>query len=127
MTHSRSFAAGIAGGPVTDWRDYDSIYTERYMLMPQNNPEGYRRSAPRLNAADLHGRLLLIHGTTDDNVHAQNTLQFAYELQQAGKPFEMMLYPRTRHTVTDKETLLHLQRTVLEFLRRTVLATPSQN
>lgn len=121
MTHSKSFAAGIAGGPVTDWRNYDSIYTERYMLLPQNNPEGYRRSATRLNAADLHGRLLLIHGTTDDNVHAQNTLQFAHELQQAGIPFEMMLYPRTKHTVTDKETLLHLQRTVLEFLRRSVL------
>ena len=121
LTHSKSFAAGIAGGSVTDWRDYDSIYTERYMLLPQNNPEGYRRSSPRFKAADLHGSLLLIHGTTDDNVHAQNTLQFAYELQQAGKPFEMMLYPRTRHAVTDKETLLHVQRTVLSFLRRTIL------
>jgi len=120
LTHSKSFAAGIAGGSVTDWRDYDSIYTERYMLMPQNNPEGYRRSSPRFNAADLHGSLLLIHGTTDDNVHAQNTLQFAYELQQAGKPFEMMLYPRTKHSVTDEETLLHLQRTVLAFLQRTI-------
>ena len=121
MTHSKSFAAGISGAPVTDWRDYDSIYTERYMLMPQNNPEGYKRSSPRFNAADLHGSLMLIHGTTDDNVHAQNTLQFAYELQQLGKPFEMMMYPRTKHSVTDKETLLHLQRTVLSFLQRTIL------
>jgi dipeptidyl-peptidase-4 len=121
MTHSKSFAAGIAGGPVTDWRDYDSIYTERLMLKPENNPEGYRRSSPRFNAADLHGRLLLIHGTTDDNVHAQNTFQFAHELQKAGKPFEMMLYPRTKHSVTDETTLFHLQTTVLDFLRRTIL------
>jgi dipeptidyl-peptidase 4 len=125
MTHSKSFAAGISGAPVTDWRDYDSIYTERYMLMPQNNPEGYKRSSPRFNAADLHGQLMLIHGTTDDNVHAQNTLQFAYDLQQLGKPFEMMMYPRTKHSVTDKETLLHIQRTILGFLQRTILATPS--
>jgi dipeptidyl-peptidase-4 len=121
MTHSKAFPVGISGAPVTDWRDYDSIYTERLMLMPQNNEEGYRRSAPRFKAADLHGQLMLIHGTTDDNVHVQNTLQFAYELQQAGKPFEMMLYPRAKHTVTDKETLLHLQRTVLGFLKRTIL------
>jgi dipeptidyl-peptidase-4 len=127
LTHSKSFAAGIAGAPVTDWRDYDSIYTERYMLMPQNNPEGYKRSSPRFAAADLSGKLMLIHGTTDDNVHAQNTLQFAYDLQQLGKPFEMMMYPRTKHSVTDKETLLHIQQTVLAFLGRTILATPSQN
>jgi dipeptidyl-peptidase-4 len=121
MTHSKSFAAGIAGAPVTDWRAYDSVYTERLMLMPQNNPEGYRRSSPRFNAADLHGRLLLIHGTTDDNVHPQNTFQFAHELQKAGKTFEMMLYPRTKHSVTDKTTLFHVQRTVLDFLGRTIL------
>ena len=88
---------GIAGGSVTDWRDYDTIYTERYMLMPQNNPEGYRRSSPRFAAADLSGALLLVHGTMDENVHMQNTLQFAYALQQAGKQFDMMLYPRSRH------------------------------
>jgi dipeptidyl-peptidase-4 len=121
LTHSRTFAAGISGAPVTDWRDYDTVYTERLMGKPQNNEEGYRKSSPRFDAKDLHGRLLLIHGTTDDNVHAQNTLQFAYELQQLGKPFEMMLYPRTRHSVTDKRTQLHLQRTMLDFIRRTIV------
>ena len=121
LTHSKSFAAGIAGAPVTDWRNYDSIYTERVMLMPQNNPDGYRNSSPRFNAADLHGRLLLLHGTTDDNVHPQNTMQFARELQKAGKTFEMMMYPRTRHSVTDKEVLFHVQKTILEFLGRTIL------
>ena len=127
MTHSKTFSAGVAGGSVTDWRDYDTIYTERLMLMPQNNPEGYRKSSPRFAAKDLHGRLLLIHGTTDDNVHDQNTIQFAYELQQLGIPFEMMLYPRTRHAVTDKKTLRHMQMTVLEFIKRNLLAEPSQN
>ncbi|HVE73374.1 MAG TPA: S9 family peptidase [Thermoanaerobaculia bacterium] len=127
MTHSKSFAAGIAGAPVTDWRTYDSIYTERLMLMPQNNPEGYDRSSPSMAAANLHGRLLLMHGTTDDNVHAQNALQFADALQKAGKTFEMMMYPQTRHTVTNKTKLFHVQRTVLDFLQRTILATPSQN
>src|SRR5687768_3342483 len=118
MTHSKSFAAGIAGGSVTDWRDYDSIYTERYMLMPQNNPEGYQKSSPRFAAKDLHGRILLVHGATDDNVHVQNTMQFARELQQAGKQFEMMIYPQTRHSVTNKKTQLHLQGLMLDFVRR---------
>jgi dipeptidyl-peptidase 4 len=118
MTHSKIFSAGISGAPVTDWRDYDSIYTERLMMMPQNNPEGYEKASPRFAAKDLHGRLLLIHGTTDDNVHVQNTMQFAWELQQAGKPFEMMVYPKTRHTVTDKKTQYHLQGLMLDFIKR---------
>jgi dipeptidyl-peptidase-4 len=126
MTHSKSFAAGIAGGPVADWRDYDSIYTERYMLMPQNNADGYRKSSPRFDAEKLHGNLLLVHGTTDDNVHVQNTIQVAYELQQLGKPFEMMLLPRTRHTVSQKNTLAFMQKTMLEFVKRQLLAAPSQ-
>jgi dipeptidyl-peptidase-4 len=120
LTHSRTWSAGISGAPVLDWRDYDSVYTERYMRTPKNNPDGYRKSSPRFDAKSLHGRLLLIHGTTDDNVHAQNTLQFAYDLQQLGKPFEMMLYPRTKHSVTDKRTVFHIQQTVLDFLKRTL-------
>ena len=127
MTHSTSWTAGIAGGPVTDWRDYDTVYTERLMMTPQNNPDGYRRTAPRHAAADLQGRLLLVHGTMDDNVHMQNTLQFAYELQRAGKDFELMLYPRSRHSVTDPQLNLHLRRTMLDFVQRAVAtggATP---
>lgn len=121
LTHSKQWSSGIAGAPVTDWRDYDSIYTERLMLMPQNNPDGYRAASPRFAAKDLHGRLLLIHGTTDDNVHVQNTIQFAYELQQLGIPFEMMLYPKTRHSVIDKKTQFHLQGVMLDFIRRQLL------
>lgn len=118
LTHSKKWSSGIAVAPVIDWRTYDSIYTERLMLLPQNNPDGYRASSPRFDAKDLHGRLLLIHGTTDDNVHLQNTIQFAYELQQLGKPFEMMLYPKTRHTVYDKKTQFHMQGLMLDFIRR---------
>ena len=101
LTHSTSFAMGIAGGTVTDWRDYDTVYTERYMGLPQDNPDGYHKSSPRWAAKDLHGALLLVHGAIDDNVHLQNTLQFAYELQKAQKPFRLMLYPKSRHGVTD--------------------------
>jgi dipeptidyl-peptidase-4 len=111
---------GIAGGSVTDWRDYDTIYTERYMLMPQNNPEGYKKSSPRFAAKDLHGQLLLIHGTMDDNVHMQNTLQFAYELQKAGKPFELMLYPRSRHGVSDPPLVKHMRTMMVDFILRTL-------
>ena len=118
LTHSDRFAMGIAGGSVTDWRDYDTIYTERYMRTPQNNPDGYRRSAPRFAAADLSGALLLVHGTLDENVHMQNTLQFAYALQQAGKRFEMMLYPRSRHRLGGLDLEHHRHTMMLDFVVR---------
>lgn len=120
LTHSTSWAAGIVGAPVTDWRDYDTVYTERLMKMPQNNPEGYRRSAPRFAANRLHGRMLLIHGSTDDNVHVQNSVQFAYELQRAGKSFEMMIYPRSRHAIGDPLLNKHLRQTMFDFTMRTI-------
>jgi dipeptidyl-peptidase-4 len=90
------------------------------MKTPQNNPEGYRKSAPRFAAASLHGAMLLIHGTIDDNVHMQNSEQFAYELQRAGKPFEMMVYPRSRHGITDPRLNKHLQQTIFDFVMRTI-------
>jgi dipeptidyl-peptidase-4 len=116
LTHSQSFKIGIAGGSVTDWRDYDSIYTERYMGTPQNNPEGYRKASPLHNAKDLHGKILLIHGTMDDNVHVQNTIQFAYELQKANKPFQLMLYPKSRHGVTDPLLVKHMRQMMTDFI-----------
>ena len=116
LTHSKSFKIGIAGGSVTDWRDYDSIYTERYMQTPQNNPEGYKKSSPVHAAKDLHGKLLLIHGAIDDNVHMQNTIQFVYELQKAGKQFELMLYPKSRHGVTDPPLLKHMRQLMTDFI-----------
>ncbi len=116
LTHSRRWTMGIAGGSVTDWRDYDTIYTERYMRMPQHNPDGYRRSSPRFDAADLHGALLLVHGSMDENVHMQNTLQFALALQQAGKPFDMMIYPQSRHRLGGPDLELHRREKMLAFV-----------
>ncbi|MDA1183936.1 MAG: S9 family peptidase [Acidobacteria bacterium] len=124
LTHSSSWAAGIVGAPVTDWRNYDTVYTERYMKTPQHNPEGYRLTAPRLAAAGLRGRLLLIHGGVDDNVHRQNSEQFVYALQQAGKPFEMMIYPRQRHGVTDPRLNAHLRRLMFDFIMRSTADAP---
>ena len=116
LTHSQSFKIGIAGGSVTDWRDYDTIYTERYMQTPQNNPEGYKKSSPVNAAKNLHGKLLLIHGAIDDNVHMQNTMQFVYELQKAGKQFELMLYPKSRHGVSDPLLLKHMRQMMTDFI-----------
>ncbi|MEM7782038.1 MAG: DPP IV N-terminal domain-containing protein [Planctomycetota bacterium] len=117
LTRSRSFKMGISGAPVTDWKNYDSIYTERYMGTPQNNPEGYKATSVLYNnAKNLHGKLLLIHGTIDDNVHLNNTIQFAKELQYAGKQFELMLYPSNRHSVRDKKQAAHLRKLMTQFV-----------
>jgi Dipeptidyl aminopeptidases/acylaminoacyl-peptidases len=121
LTHSRSFSMGIAEAAVSDWRSYDTIYTERYLGLPADNPDGYRDSSPRSRAADLAGKLLLIHTALDDNVHPQNTTQFAYELQRAGKPFQMMTYPKSAHGVTDPQLAPHLQQTMLDFTTQNLL------
>ncbi len=126
LTHSTSFAMGIAGGTVADWRDYDSVYTERYMGLPQENPDGYRNSSPRWSAANLHGALLLLHGAVDDNVHMQNTLQFAYELQKAQKPFRLMLYPKSRHGVTDPLLVRQMRTLMLDFTLEHLLPNVAQ-
>ncbi|MEO6596991.1 MAG: DPP IV N-terminal domain-containing protein [Planctomycetota bacterium] len=98
LTHSKKFALGLAGAGVHDWQLYDTIYTERYMRTPQENKAGYDGTSVIKKAADLHGHLVLLHGTMDDNVHMQNTMQLVWELQKAGKQdFELMVYPRSRH------------------------------
>jgi dipeptidyl aminopeptidase/acylaminoacyl peptidase len=114
MTHSQIFAAGVAGAPVTDWHNYDTIYTERYMSTPDENPEGYDSTSVVKAAAKLHGKLLLVHGVMDDNVHMQNTLQFAQALQQSNKDFEIMFYPRSRHGGFGP----HYERLMIEFMQR---------
>lgn len=118
MTHSKMWKMGIAGGTGTDWRLYDSIYTERYMMMPQNNPKGYDDSSIVKAAKNLHGRLLLIHGLMDDNVHPQNTIQFANELQKHDKQFELMLYPTQRHGVTNPQQVKHMYTLMTEYILR---------
>ena len=102
------FKAGVAVAPVTDWRDYDSIYTERYMGLPSDNEDGYRKSSPVNFAADLHGRLLEVHGTGDDNVHMQNTIQMVNAFINSGKQFQLMLYPRKTHGISGKVARTHL-------------------
>ncbi len=121
MTHSDLFAAGIAGAPVTDWHNYDTIYTERYMDTPQENPDGYETTSVVGAAADLHGRLLILHGVMDDNVHMQNTLQFVNALQKADKQFELMFYPKSRHGIRGK----HYNRLIVDFITRT-LSKPTE-
>jgi dipeptidyl-peptidase-4 len=101
LTHSTKFALGIAGAGVYDWRLYDSIYTERYMNLPDANREGYDATSVIKAANRLHGHLVLIHGTMDDNVHVQNTIQLLWELEKANKQnFELMLYPRSQHGIS---------------------------
>ena len=116
LTHSSGFKIGIAGAPVTDWKLYDTIYTERYMGLPQENPEGYKKSSILESADALSGKLLLIHGTIDDNVHLQNTIQLIERLQKKGKSFEMMLYPKSRHGIRNTTRQDHLYRLMTRFI-----------
>ena len=116
MTQCDLLAAGIAGAPVTDWREYDTIYTERYMQTPQLNPDGYDATSAVLAADRLHGRLLILHGAIDDNVHLQNTTRLVDALQRAGKQFELMIYPGNRHGLWGQ----HYQRLRYDFIQRTV-------
>lgn len=116
MTHSKVFQAGISGAPVTDWRNYDSIYTERYMGLPSDNLEGYKRSSVVEAAANLSGDLLLIHGGIDDNVHVNNSMQLVKALQDSGVSFEMMIYPANRHAVTQENQVRHMRKLMTDFL-----------
>jgi dipeptidyl-peptidase 4 len=102
------FKTGVSVAPVTDWRDYDSIYTERYMGLPLDNEDGYRDSSPVNFAGDLKGSLLEVHGTSDDNVHMQNTIQMVNAFINSGKQFELMLYPRKTHGIAGKQARSHL-------------------
>ena len=118
LTRSKEFKAGISGAPVTDWRYYDTKWAEALAGMPAENPEGYERASLVKRAGELHGRLLLVHGTYDDNVHPQNTQAFADALIQSGKLFEQMIYPMRKHGFTDRAAQMHLQRTMLDFWKR---------
>ena len=102
------FRTGVSVAPVTDWRNYDSIYTERYMGLPRDNADGYRKSSPVNFAADLQGSLLEVHGTSDDNVHVQNTIQMVNAFINAGKQFQLMLYPRKTHGIAGKVARTYL-------------------
>ena len=114
LTHSDRFKAGIAVAPISNQRDYDSTYTERYMGLPKDNATGYDDSTVSA-AGNLHGRLLLVHGTSDDNVHFQNTIQMTDALIKAGKQFRMMVYPNKTHGISGTETQRQLFQMMEEF------------
>ena len=109
------FKAGFAGGPVTDWRYYDSIYTERYLGLPQKNGKGYQDSSPVKYAAQLKGKLLIAHGTGDDNVHYANTLAVINDLIEAGKYVEVLAFPGRGHGVSDPPARRVLMQRVTQF------------
>ncbi len=110
------FKAGIAVAPVTNWRYYDSIYTERFMRTPQENPKGYDDNSPTTYANLLKGNYLLIHGTADDNVHFQNAMEFSEALIQANKQFEFMAYPDKNHGIYGGQTRPQLYQKMTDFL-----------
>lgn len=120
MTSSKEFRAGVAVAAVSDWRYYDSIWAETFMKRPLDNPEGYERTSHAARAKNLHGRLLLVHGTYDDNVHPQNAWRFADELVEAGITFDMMIYPMRKHSIRDDAAQKHLYQTMIEFWERTL-------
>jgi dipeptidyl-peptidase-4 len=111
------FRAGVAGAPVTDWRNYDTIYTERYMGLPAENAEAYQNSALPRSAGNLKGSLLIVHNLEDDNVLFQNSVQMIAALERAGKQFETLLYTQKTHAVTGEETR-HLNAAMLDFFAR---------
>ena len=110
------FKLGIAVAPVTTWRYYDTIYTERYLQTPQENPQGYDENSPINFAGLMKGKYLLIHGTADDNVHYQNAVEMAEALIQKNKEFEFMTYPDKNHGIYGGNTRLHLYQKMTDFI-----------
>ncbi len=108
MTHSDRFRAGVAVAPVTNQANYDTIYTERYMGQLADDPTGYAQSDVTKAAANLYGALLLVHGTGDDNVHFQNSMQMIDALIKAGKQFRLMIYPNKTHSISGSDARTHL-------------------
>lgn len=116
------FSTGIAVAPVTNWRYYDNIYTERFMRTPQENANGYDDNSPINHVDKLKGNFLLIHGTADDNVHVQNSIDLVTALVAANKQFEMQLYPNSNHGIyTGKNTRMHLYKRMTDFLLSNLL------
>jgi dipeptidyl-peptidase-4 len=118
LTHSNEFKAGVSVAPVVDWHNYDSIYTERYMGLPKENARRYDDSSMPKAADKLHGALLLVHGTSDDNVHFQNSIQMIDALIKADKEFRLMVYPGKTHGIAGKAARTHLFEMIEEHLER---------
>jgi dipeptidyl-peptidase-4 len=107
----------IAVAPVISWRFYDTIYTERYMTTPQENPSGYDENSPINHVEKLKGDYLLIHGGGDDNVHLQNTMRMVEALVQANKQFDWAIYPDRNHGIYGGNTRLHLYTMMTDFIK----------
>lgn len=120
LTHTDAFACGFAVAPVSDWLDYDACYTERYLKLPKDNPEGYRDSSPVNDAENLKGRLFFAHGLLDDNVHFANSARMADALLKAGKSFDTAYYPRMTHSIHEKPARLDLFTRMAEFFKDTL-------
>lgn len=113
-----TFEMAIAVAPVTSWRFYDSIYTERYMQTPQENPSGYDENSPLTHVDGLKGKLLLVHGSADDNVHVQNSMRLIEALVQANKQFDWRIYPDKNHGIYGGNTRLHLYTLMTDFIKK---------
>ena len=113
LSHSDRFRTGVSVAPVTDWRNYDSIYTERYMGLPSQNADLYRDLSVVNSAAQLKGKLLIAHGTGDDNVHIENTVQYIQKLIDAGIPYDLQIFPRKTHAIAGKEARTELFNRIL--------------
>ena len=117
MTRGKGiFKMGIAVAPIINWRFYDSVYTERFLLTPQENASGYDDNSPLTYAHDLQGKFLLVHGSADDNVHFQNSMMFADKLIQANKKFDMAIYPNKNHGIYGDNTRLHLYTKMTDYI-----------
>ena len=116
LTGGGIFSFAIAVAPVTNWRFYDTIYTERFMRTPQENPEGYDLNSPLNYADQLKGNFLIIHGSGDDNVHVQNTMRMVDALIQADKQFDWMIYPDKNHSISGGNTQKHLYTKMTNFI-----------
>ena len=112
------FKLGIAVAPVTNWRFYDTIYTERYMQTPQENPSGYDDNSPINHVEKLKGKYLLIHGSADDNVHCQNSIEMVSALVDANKQFDLFIYPDKNHSIYGGNTRLHLYTKMTDFIMK---------
>ena len=119
MTDAASpFKAGVAVAPVCDWHYYNTVYTERFMKTPKENPDGYEKTSPLLRAANLKGNLLLIHGLADDNVRANQSLDMSEALIKAGKQFDMQVYPTSSHSILGDTYRKHLYRKMFDFFKQ---------
>ena len=116
LTGNDVFSFGIAVAPVTNWRFYDTIYTERFMRTPQENAKGYDDNSPINHVSKLKGKYLLIHGAADDNVHYQNTMEMVNAMVAADKQFDLFIYPNKNHGIYGGNTRNHLFQMMFDYI-----------